>query len=104
MPLTPRHLALLLAAALLACGLSGCASINEKITNGVVDTIPQWAGGLPAGVPPRRGTPEYDAYMQERERKRLEPAVAAEGTKPGSPSSPSSSASNASALALDPVH
>jgi hypothetical protein len=101
MPLTPRHLTLLLAATLLACGLGGCASINEKITNGVVDTIPQWAGGLPSGVPPRRGTPEYDAYMQERERKRLEPAVAAEGTKPGSPSS---SASNASALALDPVH
>jgi hypothetical protein len=101
MPLTPRHLTLLLAATLLACGLGGCASINEKVTNGVVDSIPQWAGGLPAGVPPRRGTPEYDAYMQERERKRLEPAVAAEGTKPGSPSS---AASNASALALDPVH
>jgi hypothetical protein len=101
MPLTPRPLTLLLAATLLACGLGGCASINEKITNGVVDTIPQWAGGLPSGVPPRRGTPEYDAYMQERERKRLEPAVATEGTKPGSPSS---SASNASAQALDPVH
>jgi hypothetical protein len=103
MPLTPRHLTLLLAAALLACGLSGCASINEKLTNGVVDTIPQWAGGLPPDVPPRRGTPAYDAYMQERERKRLEPAIAADGTKPGSPSSPYS-ASNASALALDPVH
>ena len=87
--------------ALAGLALCGCASINEKVTNGVVDSIPQWAGGLPAGVPPRRGTPEYDAYMQERERKRLEPAVAAEGTKPGSPSS---SASNASALALDPVH
>ena len=107
MPLTPRHLTLLLAAVLLASGLGGCASINEKITNGVVDSIPQWVGGLPAGVPPRRGTTEYDAYMQERERKRLEPAVATDGSKPGSPSSPasaSSSTSNASALALDPVH
>jgi len=101
MPLTPRHLTLLLAATLLASGLGGCASINEKVTNGVVDSIPQWAGGLPAGVPPRRGTPEYDAYMQERERKRLEPAVATDNAKPGSPSS---SASNASAQALDPVH
>jgi hypothetical protein len=101
MPLTPRYLTLLLAATLLASGLGGCASINEKVTNGVVDSIPQWAGGLPAGVPPRRGTPEYDAYMQERERKRLEPAVTTDSSKPGSPSS---SASNASAQALDPVH
>jgi hypothetical protein len=103
MPLTPRHLTLLLAAALLACDLSGCASINEKLTNGVADNIPQWAGGMPSDVPPRRGTPEYDVYMRERERKRLEPAVATDGTKPGLPSPPSS-ASSASALALDPVH
>ena len=110
MPMTPRHLAVLLAVALPACGLGGCSSINEKLTNGVVDSIPQWAGGLPPGVPPRRGTPQYDEYMKERERKRLEPAVATDGTKPASPSSPSSTssaASNASAssaLALDPVH
>jgi hypothetical protein len=103
MPLTPRHLTLLLAATLLASGLGGCASINEKVTNGVVDSIPQWAGGMPSDVPPRRGTPEYDAYMQERERKRLEPAVAADGAKPGSPSSPAS-APNASALTLESAH
>ena len=51
------------------------------------------------GAMPKVGTPEYDAYMQERERKRLEPAVATDTTKPGS-----SSTSNASAMALDPVH
>jgi hypothetical protein len=107
MPVSSNHIVTVVALALASLALCGCASINEKVTNGVVDSIPQWAGGLPAGVPPRRGTPEYDAYMQERERKRLEPAVAADGAKPNSPSSPasaSSSASNASALALDPVH
>jgi hypothetical protein len=111
MPMTPRHLAVFLAVALPACGLSGCASINEKLTAGMGDYIPQWAGGLPPGVPPRRGTPEYDEYMKERERKRLEPAPAtADGAKPASPSSaPSaasttSNASTSSALALDPVH
>ena len=105
--MTPRHLAVLLAVALPACGLGGCASINEKLSAGMGDYIPKWAGGLPPDVPPRRGTPEYDEYMKERERKRLEPAVAADGSKPASPqssASASSSASNASAQALDPVH
>jgi hypothetical protein len=104
MPMTLRHLAVFMAVALPACGLGGCASINEKLSAGMGNYIPQWAGGLPADAPPRRGTPEYDEYMKERERKRLEPAVAADGSKPASPSSPSSSASNASAQALDPVH
>jgi hypothetical protein len=101
MPVKSNHIVTVVALALAGLALCGCASINERVTNGVVDSIPQWAGGLPEGVPPRRGTPEYDAYMQERERKRLEPAVATDTTKPGSPSS---SASNASAMALDPVH
>jgi hypothetical protein len=39
------------------------------------DYIPQWAGGLPADAPPRPGSPQYDAYMKERERKRLMPAA-----------------------------
>ena len=60
--------------ALLACGLGGCGSINEKLTAGLADAVPQWAGGLPPDAPPRPGTVKYDEYMQERERKRLEPA------------------------------
>ena len=95
MPMTSRHLAVLLAVALLACGLSGCGTINEKIANGMGDYIPQWAGGLPADVPPRRGTPQYDEYMKERERKRLEPAANANAAAPAQ-TSPGS--------ALDPVH
>jgi hypothetical protein len=105
MSVSSNHIVTVVALTLMGLALCGCASINEKVTNGVVDSIPQWAGGMPSDVPPRRGTPEYDAYMQERERKRLEPAVAADGAKPRSPSSPASaSAPNASALALDPVH
>jgi hypothetical protein len=107
MPTASHHLAVFLALALPALSVGGCSSINEKLTPTVVDAIPSWAGGLPRDVPPRRGTPEYDAYMQERERKRLEPAVAADGSKPGSPAATSStapSASASSAMALDPVH
>jgi hypothetical protein len=69
-----RHIAVIAAFALVATILGGCSSINEKLAPVVGETIPHWAGGLPKDVPPRRGTPEYDAYMQEQERKRLEPA------------------------------
>lgn len=58
----------------LAAGLCGCGTVNEKLSAGMGDYIPQWAGGLPAGAPPRPGTPQYDAYLKERERKRLLPA------------------------------
>ena len=107
MPIRSNHIAAIVALTLAGFALGGCVSINEKLSAGMGDYIPKWAGGLPADAPPRRGTPEYDEYMKERERKRLEPAVAADGSKPASPSSPSSassSASNASAQALDPVH
>jgi hypothetical protein len=91
MPISTRHLAVLLAVALPACGLSGCGTINEKLAAGISDAIPAWAGGLPADAPPRPGTAKYDEFMRERERKRLEAA----------PATDAASQSNAS---LDPVH
>ena len=73
MLISNRHLAIVLAAALLACGLSGCGTINQNLAAGVSDAIPHWAGGMPADAPPRPGTAKYDEFMRERERKRLEP-------------------------------
>jgi hypothetical protein len=61
--------------ALAAPVLAGCSSINEKVGAGMGDIMPQWAGGLPAGAPPRPGTAEYDRFMQERERQRQLPAA-----------------------------
>jgi hypothetical protein len=72
MPRSYRSLLILLA---LFAGLSGCGTVNEKLSSGMGDYVPQWAGGLPADAPPRAGTPQYDAYMKERERKRLMPAA-----------------------------
>ena len=96
MPTSLRQFALILSAALTACSLSGCGTINEKLAAGLGDVIPQWAGGLPAGAPPRPGTAKYDEFMRERERKRLEPAPPAkeEADKPATPSTAS----------LDAVH
>jgi hypothetical protein len=65
MPILTRHLAILLAVAFIACGLSACGSINERLGAGMADTIPHWPG-----------TVKYDEFMKERERKRLEAAPA----------------------------
>jgi len=90
MSVRARHTTTIAALALLGLSFCGCSSINERISPTIADTLPTWAGGMPKDVPPRRGTPEYDAYMKEQERKRLEPAPAN---------------ANASApVQLDPVH
>jgi hypothetical protein len=69
------RLAIVAAVTLLASGLAGCGTVNEKLSAGMGDYIPQWAGGLPADAPPRPGTAKYDEFMKERERKRLMPAA-----------------------------
>jgi hypothetical protein len=98
MPVRAHHITTIFALALAGFALGGCASINEKLAAGAGDYIPQWAGGLPRDAPPRRGTPEYDAYIKEQERKRLEPAANANAA------APASSGSASSAQSLDPVH
>jgi hypothetical protein len=92
MPIRSRHFAVVVAIALLACGLSGCGTINEKLADGVGDYLPHWLGGLPADAPPRPGTAKYDEFMRERERQRLEPKVQKEDASQSSPSP------------MDPVH
>lgn len=48
-------------AALLIAG-----TVLASCSGGVVgDVLPQWAGGTPKDVPPRPGTPEYDAFRQK---------------------------------------
>jgi hypothetical protein len=86
MSIGTRHLAIALAVTLASSGLGGCGSINEKLAAGMGDVIPQWAGGMPADAPPRPGTAKYDEFMQERERKRLQPAAERGDAKPDAPS------------------
>ena len=74
MPTSARHIAMIATVAFAGYGLTGCGTVNEKISAGVSDAIPAWAGGLPADAPPRPGTAKYDEFMKERERKRLLPA------------------------------
>jgi hypothetical protein len=80
MPIRCRHLAIVLAVALFACGLGGCGTINSYLAAGVSDSIPTWLGGMPADAPPRPGTAKYDEYMKEREKARLEPKAPSDDT------------------------
>ena len=43
--------------------LSSCAG---KTPGEAFADMPHWMGGEPAGVPPRRGTPEYEGWMAAR--------------------------------------
>ena len=69
---TGSRLLTLIGLALLTCSLGGCGAINANLAAGVSDTLPHWAGGLPADAPPRPGSAKYEEFMRERERKRLE--------------------------------
>jgi hypothetical protein len=47
--------------------LSGCATDpRPAVSAAVVDSMPTWLGGMPKDVPPRPGTPEYEAWQQKR--------------------------------------
>jgi len=50
--------------------LSACArqTVGERLAD-----LPRWMGGEPAGVPPRRGTPEYDAWAAARAQESVRP-------------------------------
>jgi hypothetical protein len=50
--------------------LSSCAgrTAGERMAD-----MPHWMGGEPAGVPPRRGTLEYDAWMRARAQEAARP-------------------------------
>jgi hypothetical protein len=119
MPARLRQPVLLAASALLAAALSGCGTVNEKMSETMGDYIPQWAGGLPKDAPPRPGTAKYDAYMAERERLRQMPAADRPGaeqqgqSQPGQQQQPPSqqqqqqpqqNQARATPSGLDPVH
>jgi hypothetical protein len=64
--LAPKWVLLCLACVL----LSSCAgqTAGEHLAD-----MPHWMGGEPAGVPPRRGTSEYDSWMAARAQEAARP-------------------------------
>jgi hypothetical protein len=47
-------------------GLSLSACAGGRTTGERLADLPHWMGGEPANVPPRHGTPEYDAWLAAR--------------------------------------
>jgi hypothetical protein len=69
--MTSSFAALKCALLCLAClWLSSCAAqtVGERIAD-----MPHWLGGEPPGTPPRRGTPEYEAWMAARAQEAARP-------------------------------
>jgi hypothetical protein len=57
----------------LACiTLSSCAG---KTAGEHIADMPHWMGGEPDGVPPRRGTPEYEAWASARAQEAVRPKI-----------------------------
>ena len=53
-----------IAGTMLASCASGLPSLEQ--VGPTIDRIPTWLGGEPEGVPPRQGTPEYEALQAKR--------------------------------------
>jgi hypothetical protein len=109
MPNRLCHIRVMTALALAASALSGCGTINQKLAAGTGDILPVWLGGLPKDAPPRPGTPEYDAFMKERERKRLIPAAERgddpkDATKDATKPAATSTSPAATSTSQDAVH
>ena len=54
----------------------------------VADHWPHWAGGLPAGTPPRPGTPGYADYVAHRQAESEPPKPAAANAVANAPAAP----------------
>lgn len=54
-------------AVLVAAGLSlgACGALNSSLSETMADSIPHWAGGLPADAPPRADDPKYADYIKK---------------------------------------
>jgi hypothetical protein len=57
-----RGVAGIVALCALGLSVSGCGQVNHSVSHLMADAVPQWAGGLPDGLPPRPGEPGYDEF------------------------------------------
>lgn len=53
-------------AGLIALSLSGCGAINSFMASTLADVVPEWAGGLPKGAPPRPGDPRDEQFLRDQ--------------------------------------
>jgi hypothetical protein len=73
--------------------LSSCANTQttgERMgaLGATMGDMPQWLGGEPAGLPPRPGTPGYDAWIAARTKEAARPKNTDPKTTSGASTSP----------------
>ncbi len=66
-----------LVAAALVLGGASMLGACSPFSSSMADTWPHWAGGEPAGLPPRPGEPGYDQFIAHGEPNQNPPAAAA---------------------------
>jgi hypothetical protein len=66
-----------LSVALMGLGLGLSLGSCAPVAGFTADHWPHWAGGLPAGTPPRPGTPGYADYVAHRQAETEPPKPAA---------------------------
>ena len=71
-----------LCAALMGLGLGLLLGSCGPVAGFTADHWPHWAGGLPAGTPPRPGTPGYADYVAHRQAETEPPKPAAAVANP----------------------
>jgi hypothetical protein len=65
----------------LACLLGACSPFSSS----VADMWPHWAGGEPAGLPPRPGQPGYEQFIAHGQPDQNPPAAPAASAAPAAP-------------------
>ena len=78
-----------LSVALMGLGLGLLLGSCGPVAGFTADHWPHWAGGLPAGTPPRPGTPGYDDYVAHRQAETEPPQPAAANAVANAPAAPS---------------
>jgi hypothetical protein len=80
-----------LSVALMGLGLGLLLGSCGPVAGFTADLWPHWAGGLPAGTPPRPGTPGYADYVAHRQAE-TEPPKAAATAVANAPAAPAPAA------------
>jgi hypothetical protein len=81
-----------LSVALMGLGLGLLLGSCGPVAGFTADLWPHWAGGLPAGTPPRPGTPGYADYVAHRQAETEPPKPAAADSAANAPAAPAPAA------------
>jgi len=81
-----------LSTALMGLGLGLLLGSCGPVAGFTADHWPHWAGGLPAGTPPRPGTPGYADYVAHRQAETEPPKPAAASAVANAPTGPAPAA------------